>query len=114
MQIARAFMPYDRSDIHFSICVEKDSVKFENILNSDRLCADINSENGIVTISNIRNNGSGYGFDDGLPVLWLNRLPFSADVTCTSNSSCAVTYRDNALRLKTDGIEGVYHIHIAI
>lgn len=114
MQIARAFMPYNRSGICFSIRVEKDGAKFENILNSDRLCADVSSGDGIITVSNIRNNGSGYGYDDGLPVLWLNRLPFSADVTCTSNPDCELTYRDNALVLNTGGIEGVYHIHIAI
>lgn len=112
--ITRAFLPYNRSDIQFAIRITDGHAVFENLLGSDRLCADISNENGTVRISNIRNNGSGYGYDDGLPALWLNRLPFAADVSCASDQAAAVTFRDNALWLSTGNTDGIYYIHISI
>lgn len=112
--ITRAFLPYNRSDIQFAIRVTDGKAAFENLLGSDRLCADICDDKGLVRISNIRNNGSGYDYDDGLPVLWLNRLPFTANVSCGSNPAATVSFCENALWLDTGAIDGLYYIHITI
>lgn len=112
--ITRVFLPYHRGDVQFAVRVTDGKAAFENLLGSDRLCADIRNEKGLVRISNICNNGSGYGYDDGLPALWLNRLPFTATVTCGSNPAATVTFRDNALWLDTGATDGLYYIHISI
>jgi len=114
VQIIRPFMPYNRSDFQFVIRVEEGIAKFENLFGCDRLCADIRQGGGTVSISNIRNNNSGYLFDDGLPVLWLNRLPFTANVSCASDPDSKVFFSDNALHVTTNGNDGDYYIHICV
>lgn len=114
MQIARAIMPYNRCDIQFSVRMEKGTAVFENLFNADTLSADICNDAGTVTVRNIRRNGSNLGFDDGLPALWLNKLPFSAEVSCASNRECSVFWKENALVLKTGNVEGRYYIHVSV
>ena len=114
MQIARAIFPYSRSDIQFAVNLENGTAVFENLFNADTLSADICNDNGTVTVRNVRRNGSNYGFDDGLPVLWLNKLPFAANVSCVTNPECTVSYRDKALVLNTGNVDGRYYVHISI
>jgi len=114
VQIIRAYMPYNRSDFQFAIRVESGNAVFENLFGGDRLCADVTNENGTVTIRNIRTNQGGYSFDDGLPVLWLNRLPFAMDVTCSTNSGANLSFRENALALETGNVDGTYYIHVSV
>ncbi len=112
--ITRPFLPYTRSDIQFSVRVENGSAYFENIIGSDRMSADVSAENGIVTIRNFRNSGSGYGYDDALPLLWLNKLPFDLSVNSKDNADCSITYKDGALRLDTKWRDGVYFVNVNI
>ena len=114
MQIARAIMPYNRCDIQFSVRVENGAAEFENLFNADTLCADVRNDAGTVTVRNIRRNGSNLGFDDGLPALWLNKLPFSADVFCATDPGCTVSWEDGALVLKTGNAEGRYYVHVSV
>ena len=63
------------------------------------MTADVMMENGVVSISNIRNNGSSYGYDDALPLLWLNKLPFDICVNCKENKNCRICFEDNSIKL---------------
>ena len=82
--------------------MEDGKASFENILGSDRMAADIEQTGSEVYIRNIRNIcnvGSGYGYDDALPLLWLNKLPFDLSVNCADNRNCSITFDGKALRL---------------
>jgi len=114
VQMARAVFPYDRSDIQFSVRLEKGTAMFENLFNGDRLLADVRNDGGTVTVRNIRRNGSSYGFDDGLPVFWLKKLPFTAEVSCGTNPDCSVCFRDNALVLETGNADGRYDVRVSV
>ena len=114
MQIARAIFPYNRSDIQFVIRLENGTAVFENLFNADTLRGEVSVENGLVKVWNIRRNGSNYGFDDGLPAFWLNKLPFSMGVSCATNPECSIIYRDNALVLSTGNADGTYYIHVSV
>ena len=112
--ITRAYLPYTRRDIQFAVRVTAGEASFEDLLLSDRLQADVVSTGGKVFIRNIRNNGSGYGYDDGLPALWMNRLPYAANVTCPDNHSAKIHWNGDALVLDTGNVDGMYVIHISI
>lgn len=112
--ITRAYLPYNRSDIQFAVRLKAGEAVFEDLLLSDRLQADVVNNGGTVRISNIRNNGSGYGYDDGLPALWMNRLPYRLDVTCAENTNPVLRWDGAAFVLETNAIEGLYFIHISI
>ncbi|MBE6966627.1 MAG: hypothetical protein E7441_11415 [Ruminococcaceae bacterium] len=112
--ITRAFLPYTRTDIQFAVRVEGGRASFENILGSDRMAADIEQTGGEVYIRNICNVGSGYGYDDALPLLWLSKLPFDLSVNCTENSDCSITFNGKALCLNTTGRDGMYYINVNI
>lgn len=114
VQIISACMPYNRSDFQFVIRMEEGKAVFENLFGCDRLCADITNENGTVTIRNIRTNRGGYTFDDGMPMLWLNRLPYALNVSCQTNSDARLIFRDNSLVLETGNTDGVYYLHISV
>ena len=112
--LLKPFLPYQRSDVQFTVTVENGKAWFGNILSSDRLTADITMESGTVTLSNIRNTNSGYGYDDGLPALWLNRLPLTATVSCATNRKCSVEAKGGKVVLYTEGADGVYYINVNI
>lgn len=106
----RPIFPYTRKDFHFTVTVEAGSVSFGNILLSDQYAADISQTNGTVSIRNIRCPGSGYGYDDGLPALWMNTLPFSLDV----QPPCPIRYENGAFYLETGEKDCVYTVHVNI
>lgn len=108
------FLPYQRKDIQFTVTIENGKAWFGNILGSDRLTADISVAAGVVTLSNIRNVNSGYGYDDGLPALWLNRLPCTATVSCANSRKCSVEAKSGKVVLYTDNVDGVYYINVSI
>lgn len=112
--LMKPFLAYNRSDVQFTVTVESRKAWFGNILNSTRYNADISMNDGIVTLTNIRNNGSGYGYDDGLPALWLNKLPFQANVTCSTNPNCTVEVKNGAVILNTNNVNGTYYVHVNI
>ncbi len=112
--ITRAFLPYARGDIQFAIRVEGGNASFENIIGSDRMIADVTMQNGIVNIKNIRNNGSGYGYDDALPLLWLSKLPFDLSVNCSDNKNCSIAFNGKGLCLDTGECDGMYYINVNI
>ncbi|MBE6964865.1 MAG: hypothetical protein E7441_02385 [Ruminococcaceae bacterium] len=112
--ITRAFLPYTRTDIQFAIRVEDGKASFENILGSDRMAADIEQTDSEIYIRNICNVGSGYGYDDALPLLWLNKLPFNLSANCADNRNCSITFDGKALRLDTNGRDGMYYINVNI
>ena len=114
VQMARAVFPYNRRDIQFSVRLEKGAAVFENLFNADTLIADLRNDGGTVRVWNIRRNGSNYGFDDGLPAFWLNKLPFVADITCGTNPDCSVSYRENALVLETGNVDGRYYVRVSV
>lgn len=113
-QMARPCFPYTRTDIQFAINVEDGKASFENILGSDRMIADVSVSNGVVSVTNIRNNGSNYGYDDALPLLWLNKLPFDISVNCKENKNCCIYFEDNAIKLDTSGKDGAYYVNVNI
>ena len=113
-QIERACLPYTRSDVQFVINVNEGKASFENILNSDRMKADVAASDGVVSVTNIRNNGSTYGYDDALPLLWLNKLPFDISVNCKENRNCSICFEDNAIKLDTKGKDGKYYVNVNI
>ena len=78
------------------------------------MTADVMMENGVVSISNIRNNGSSYGYDDALPLLWLNKLPFDISVKCKENKNCFICFEDSAIKLYTNGKDGIYYVNVNI
>ena len=112
--ITKPFLEYRRSDVQFTVTMSAGVVTFGNIIGSNRLTARVSNNGGKVTISNIAANGSGYGYDDGLPVLWLNTLPFAASVRCANNPNCSVDYQDGALVLETNNVDGVYYVNVNI
>lgn len=112
--ITRPILPYTRGDVQFAIRVENGAASFENIIGSDRMCADVEMQNGVVSIRNIRNNGSGFGYDDALPLLWLNKLPFDISVSCRENEACSICFEDNLIKLDTNSIDGLYYINVNI
>jgi len=112
--ILRAFLPYSRTDIHFAIRAEKGEASFENLLLSDRYTGDVAVSGGNIRISNIRCSRSGYGYDDGLPALWMNRLPYSLEVSCPQHPTAKLRWDGAALVLDTAGIDGLYTVHISI
>ena len=118
MQIGRAFMPYTRTDIQFAIEIKDGCAKFLNIIGSDRMDADVSMSDAVITVKNIRNSGSGYGFDDALPLLWLNQLPHSISVNCSCNTECSAAFDGSALLINTglkDGMtDGVYYVNVNI
>ena len=67
-----------------------------------------------VSIKNICNNGSGYSYDDGLPLLWLNKLPFDMNVSSAENPDCSVRFENNMIKLETNGTDGLYIINVNI
>lgn len=112
--LLKPFLPYNRTDVQLTVTVENGKAWVGNILGSDRLTADITMENGVVTLSNIRNVGSGYGYDDGLPALWLNRLPLNATVTCSTSRKCSAEAKNGTIVLYTDSVDGLYYINVRI
>ena len=112
--ITRAFLPYTRGDVQFAIRIENGTASFENVLGSDRLTAEVAMSGGTVSIKNICNNGSGYGYDDGLPLLWLNKLPFDVNVRCVANPDCRVRFENNMIKVETNGTDGLYIINVNI
>ncbi|MBE6966413.1 MAG: hypothetical protein E7441_10340 [Ruminococcaceae bacterium] len=113
-QLARPCLPYTRTDIQFAVNVKDGKASFENILGSDRMTADITTSDGIVLVTNIRNNGSSYGYDDALPLLWLNKLPFDICVNCKENKNCRICFEDNSIKLDTNGKDGIYYVNVNI
>ncbi len=113
-QLERAGVPYTRGDVQFVINVKDGKASFENILGSDRMVADVTVSDGVVSVTNIRNNGSTYGYDDALPLLWLNKLPFDISVNCSENKTCCISFEDNAIKLDTKGKEGIYYVNVNI
>ncbi len=114
VQITRPYMPYTKTNIQFKITVDENGAQFGNIIGSDRLIADIEFSDGVVQIRNIKCSGSGYGYDDGLPALWLNTLPYSLHATRSDGVSCPMVYRDNTLFLTTGGVCDTYYIDVNI
>lgn len=112
--LKKAFFPYQRADIQFTVCVNGQNTEFGNILDGNRLCADVIRNGNITEIRNIRKDGSNYNFDDGLPVLWLNTLPYKAEISCNNNPDCTICFQNNALIIDTKGIDGTYYININI
>lgn len=112
--ILKPFLPYNRADIQLTVTIEKGTAWVGNIIGSDRLTADIALNSGVVTLTNIRNVGSGYGYDDGLPTLWMNRLPSTVSVSCSASRKCSAEIKAGALVLYTDGTDGVYYINVSI
>jgi hypothetical protein len=112
--ILKPFLPYTRADIQFTVTVENGKAWAGNILGSDRLTADITMDAGTVTLTNFCKAGSGYRYDDGLPELWLNRLPGTVSVVCDSNPSCTAQIRYGAVVVDTGNVDGVYYINVNI
>lgn len=112
--ILKPFLPYQRADVQFTVTLQNGTAWVGNILGSDRLTADISMVNGVVTLKNFQQNGSGYGYDDGLPMLWLNRLPAMATVNSTASKKCSVEVKSGTVVLYTDNTDGVYNININI
>lgn len=112
--ILKPFLPYNRSDVQLTVTVENGKAWVGNVLGSDRLTADITMNAGTVTLTNIRNVGSGYGYDDGLPMLWLNRLPLTASVHCANSRKCSVEAKNGKVVLYTDSVDGIYYINVSI
>lgn len=112
--ITKPFLGYDRTDIQFVVTMKAGVATFGNLFGTDKFTASVSNNNGDVTIKDISVNGSGYGYDDGLPILWMNKLPFWASVKCNNNPYCAINYQNGGLVLKTSNINGVYHININI
>ena len=108
------FLPYKRTDVQLTVTIEKGTAWVGNILGSDRLAADITLNSGVVTLTNIRNVGSGYGYDDGLPTLWMNRLPSTVSVSCSASRKCSAEVKSGALVLYTDCTDGIYYINVSI
>lgn len=106
----RPILPYTRTDIHFTVTVQDGAVTFGNILLADQYEADISREGGTVAVRNIRRSGSGYGFDDGLPALWMNTLPYRLDV----QPPCPIRFEHNAILLETGENCGTYTVHVNI
>ncbi len=113
-QITRPFMPYSRTDVQFAIRIEDGKASFENILGSDRMVADVTMNDCVVSVSNIRNLGSGYGYDDALPLLWLNKLPFDISASCSEDKDCSASFDGKAIKLHTNGKNGTYYINVNI
>ncbi len=113
-QLFRAILPYTRSDIHFRIAVENGTASLVNILRSDTYTADVSAENGIVSVKNISYTGSGAGYDDGLPALWMNQLDYRLDVCCQENPDARIFWDGSALRLDTGNRDGIYRIHVSV
>ena len=112
--ILRPFLDYKQSDIQFTVTVQSGKAWFGNLFNSARYTMDIAMNNGVVTLTNIANNGSGYGYDDGLPVIWMNRLPSTVSVNCSTNSNCSAEIKNGALVLNTGNVDGIYYIRVNI
>lgn len=106
----RPIFPYTRKDIHFTVTVKDGDVSFGNILLSDQYEAKVSLADGIVTVENIRCSGSGYGFDDGLPALWMNTLPYGLDV----QPRVPIRYENNRFLLETGEADGTYTVHVNI
>lgn len=112
--ITKPFLEYKRSDIQFVIILKSGVATFGNVFGGDRLDANVSNNNGDVTIRNISVNGSGYDYDDGLPELWLNMLPFNANAKCANNAYCGIRYQDGGLVLNTSNVDGTYYINVNI
>ena len=112
--LTKPILDYKREDIQFTVKMTSGNAVFGNILGSDRLTADLTVSDGVVTIKNIARNGSGYGYDDGLPALWLNCLPGTASATCSTNEDCSVQIKNGALVLTTNNIDGTYYVNVNI
>lgn len=106
----RPLFPYTRTDIHFTVTTEDGNARFGNILLSDLFDAEIAMADGTVTIRNIRRVGSDRGYDDGLPTLWMNILPYSLDV----QPACPIRYENNTFLLETGSSNGTYTVHVNI
>jgi len=113
-QLFRTILPYTRSDIHFRIAVENGEASLVNILRGNTYTADVSAENGIISVKNITCTGSGTGYDDGLPSLWMNMLDYSLDVCCQENPDARVFWDGKALRLDSGNRDGVYRIHVSV
>ncbi|MBR1970517.1 MAG: hypothetical protein IKA17_09210 [Clostridia bacterium] len=113
-QLYTPFFHYQREDIQFSVTLHNGKADFGNILGSDRLVADISQNGSVVEIKNIRKNRKDYFFEDGLPALWLNTLPFRMDVHCSNNPKCKIEYNNNSILLDTNNVDGVYYINVNI
>jgi len=114
MQIGRPFMPYTRTDVQFMLKVKDGCAEFSDIIGSDRIGAEVSYEDGIVRVSKLTNNGSGYGFDDALPLFWLRRLPHNITVSCGDNPGCSVSFDGRAICVDTCGIDGTYYVNVNI
>lgn len=113
-QLFTPFFHYQREDIQFSITLDNGKASFGNILSSDRLIADITQNGSIVEIKNIRKNRDGITFEDGLPALWFNTLPFIMDVCSGNNPKCTIEYKNNTILLDTNNIDGIYFVNVNI
>ena len=112
--LVRPFFPYQRSDIQFTLVLKDGKAEMGNILGSDRLYADVSQKDGVIEIKNIRRSGSGYEFDDGIPALWLNTLPFKMDVYCFNNDKCTIYYKNNSIFVDANNIDGIYYANVNI
>lgn len=113
-QIYTPFFQYQREDFQFKITFEDGKASFGNTLNSDRFVADVTQNGSVVEIKNIKKNRGGFDFEDGLPALWLNTLPFRMDVCCSNNPKCKIEYNNNSILLDTNNVDGVYYINVNI
>lgn len=113
-QMRKPILEYPASNIRFTVTVQDGQVSFGNVLGSNRLEGQVSMRGGIVTISHISKTGSGYGFDDGLPALWLNKLPYFLHVSCKENPDCTLRCEDGVLLLDTCGVDGEYIICVTI
>ena len=112
--LKKAFFAYTRTDIFFAIKVDNENAELQNLLDGDRLIADVRKDGNIIEIRNIKKSGSGYDFDDGLPLLWLNTLPFKMDVSCPDNTDCTIQFTNNTIVIDTKGKNGTYLVNVNI
>lgn len=114
IQILNPFVPYLRKDVVFKVILCSGEILFENFFSGGKLSAEVEMKDGVVEIKNITNYGNGYGYDDGLPVLWLNCLPFNLSVSCETNAECSICFKNNMLLLDTKNIDGTYCVNVNI
>lgn len=115
LHILSIFKPYEPKRYNFKVVVADGTAEFSDMFTAARYTANVSTGENTISISDIRLNGSGRGFDDGLMQMWLNRFPYVLDIREESGKTCSASYSGGIITITTNGeTSATYHLSITV
>ncbi len=115
LQLSTVVMPYESKRYLFKVTLTEGVATFADEFIAEKYTANVTQTESKISISDIRANGSGSDFDNGLMNLWLNRLPYNLSITEESGKSCDISFSGSSIDINTYGeTSAVYHLSVTV